>query len=270
MRKRRTADSSSEENQISPVIVPSCIKRFSYKIIDLPSSSDEEAPVQLKRMPSVHAEEYASSAVSFLLGIQSEGLTENRPQDSSPQWSSYQECLLASKPPAIDLSEWPHKIENGPMKEGLNAEFLDAHPWIDRKLTFSKIANLRGEVFALKEFIDASTIAAAWVYFLALVNKGVVNKRNRKVFAAACVVIAFKFNEEVGDDFSGRMAALMKILRGLDFKEILSVKDILRKEFCAFSELNFSLVIGSNEFAAALQDVSTSNYFKRDLDDGLK
>ena len=148
------------------------------------------------------------------------------------------------------------------MKEGINAEFADANPALPRNLTLSKIMNIREELIALASCIDRCTVAAAWIYFLALVNIGIVTKRDRKLYAAACVVIAYKVYEEIGDDFEGRLQCVLRALKGLDQKEHLGVKDILRKEFDACASLNFSLIIQSEpaEFRDILSEIDRRNF----------
>lgn len=47
-------------------------------------------------------------------------------------------------------------------------------------------------------YVDAYTIAYAWVLFEKLIYRGIVKKHNRKLLAALCVLIAFKCTEAYG------------------------------------------------------------------------
>jgi hypothetical protein len=44
--------------------------------------------------------------------------------------------------------------------------------------------------------IEACTLALGWTLYLRLILKNIVNKSNRKLYGAVCVLLAFKFNEE--------------------------------------------------------------------------
>ena len=70
----------------------------------------------------------------------------------------------------------------------------------DIQLTLSKLRSLKRELFQIgvKCQLEIATIATAYVYFEKIVLKRIVNKQNRKVVAANCLVIAAKLHDVKG------------------------------------------------------------------------
>lgn len=93
-----------------------------------------------------------------------------------------------------------------------------------------------------------------------------MTKNNRKITAAACLLLAFKFNEET--HLSHSRECLKKLLRtlGVLVAGDSAVKDILRTEFEVYSALNFTLFLpmGSYEsyfyHALSSKNLSLKNY----------
>ena len=83
------------------------------------------------------------------------------------------------------------------LKNELNEDFAESHPWIPPSLTLSKIRNLKRETLEYwkKHDLEISTLALAVVYFEKLIIRKVVIKSNRKLKFATCLLLAFKFNE---------------------------------------------------------------------------
>jgi|UPI00048FBEC3 hypothetical protein len=83
------------------------------------------------------------------------------------------------------------------LKDELNKDYRELHPWIPPSLSLSKIRNLKREVLEYwsKNDFEMSTLALAIVQFEKLVMKKLVIKRNRKLKFALCLILAFKFNE---------------------------------------------------------------------------
>lgn len=66
--------------------------------------------------------------------------------------------------PIIDLSDVPATIQNSLLKDNLNQEFKEKHPFLDHKVTLSKIVNLREEIIwkmCWNMNLEAFTIALA-------------------------------------------------------------------------------------------------------------
>eukprot|EP00943_MAST-04B_sp_MAST-4B-sp1_P001437 g1437.t1 len=83
------------------------------------------------------------------------------------------------------------------LKNELNEDFGELHPWIPPSLTLSKIRNLKRETLEYwkKQDLEISTLALAVVYFEKLIMRKLVIKSNRKLKFATCLLLAFKFNE---------------------------------------------------------------------------
>ena len=98
-----------------------------------------------------------------------------------------------------------------------------------------------GSLFAAdpRRLVQVSTIAYAVVYFEKIILKKHVNKENRKLMAAVCVMLAAKFWEPTITSES-RMHALTALL-----EESFTVpkKRLFAMEMTVFADLDFSLLL---------------------------
>eukprot|EP00754_Rhynchopus_humris_P010327 Rhum_TRINITY_DN14144_c16_g1::Rhum_TRINITY_DN14144_c16_g1_i1::g.70823::m.70823 len=131
------------------------------------------------------------------------------------------------------------------LKEDVNQQFLLTHPWIEEtglSLTGIRKAKMIMINLALKDTppIEAATVAYAVVYFEKLILKRIVTKANRKLVAAVCCVLAFKFWESDASGSSKELAGLLS-----DLVEHFDVprKRILQAEFKIYALLNFDLLV---------------------------
>ena len=163
---------------------------------------------------------------------------------------SYKHCLACSiipksNRPIINLNEYPGRIIPSPIKQSMNEEFSAVYSFLDSKLTLSKLVNLRedliSKVWKNVDF-EPMTLALGLTCFEVLLNMNLVNKKNRKLFAAVCVLIAFKFIEEHHlDEVKTKKEMLFKEFYHMDKHDLLTKKMILEAEFCVYSYLNFSV-----------------------------
>ncbi|KAM6924799.1 CDK5 and ABL1 enzyme substrate 2 [Xenentodon cancila] len=88
-------------------------------------------------------------------------------------------------------------VKPSDLKKDMNETFKEKFPHI--KLTLSKIRSLKREMRAVSEEcgLQPVTIAMAFVYFEKLVLQGRLNKQNRKLVAAACVLLAAKISSDL-------------------------------------------------------------------------
>eukprot|EP00921_Rhytidocystis_pertsovi_P008941 GHVQ01014493.1.p1 GENE.GHVQ01014493.1~~GHVQ01014493.1.p1 ORF type:complete len:420 (-),score=29.56 GHVQ01014493.1:2136-3395(-) len=129
------------------------------------------------------------------------------------------------------------------LKDQLNEQFHELHPWIHHSMTLSKLRNLKADIFSLLDHLtalDPSSVASAWVYFERLVLQRVVEKSNRKLFCFACVLLAYKFNQPCQPNI---LKSLIQALQKLDRKENLSSSEMFAAEFQVFMLLGFSLQV---------------------------
>ncbi|XP_008412633.1 CDK5 and ABL1 enzyme substrate 2-like isoform X2 [Poecilia reticulata] len=88
-------------------------------------------------------------------------------------------------------------VKPSDLKKDMNETFKEKFPHI--KLTLSKIRSLKREMRAMSEEygLQPVTIAMAFVYFEKLVLQGRLNKQNRKLVAAECVLLAAKISSDL-------------------------------------------------------------------------
>lgn len=89
---------------------------------------------------------------------------------------------------------WVHERE---LRAELNAQFRVKHPDLPETLSLSKIRKCKRLLLDVTRELDleVSTLALAVVYFESLCVKALIDKANRKLAAATCALLAFKFNE---------------------------------------------------------------------------
>ncbi|CAG9323874.1 unnamed protein product [Blepharisma stoltei] len=171
------------------------------------------------------------------------------------QRKSYRKFLNDYSPdkyPSVDLSDAPMCMPPSQMTDALNYEFQIKNPQLGAGLTLSKIVNLQYNLIQVlcKDLdIDVWTLAMAFRYFHRLLCVGVVTRQNRKLVAYTCVVLAYKFNEEIHLNLSKlRLQVLVRAMCDLDKKNNLKPSDIFEYEFEAYRKLRFNLNCDASEF----------------------
>lgn len=157
----------------------------------------------------------------------------------------------------IDVSEYPGRIYSGSGKDKLNNEFCALHSHLESKLTLSKLSNLREDlIFGVWQEcnFDIVTLAVGFTLFDRLLDMNLVNKINRKLYAAVCVLIAFKFIEETHlEEVKEKKNELMKKFYHMDKRDLLTSQLILEAEFSVYAYLNFSVHLEFEEFKGNLE-----------------
>ena len=151
-------------------------------------------------------------------------------------------------------------VKRSNLKDEINAQFRELHPWLPTSMSLSKIRTLKRESLEQwkKNDLELSTLALGIVYFERLVIKTLVMKTNRKLKFAACLFIAFKFNVgELRRDFMTTddeiiessdlgvtsPAAMQRVLESIEKSLLISRKDLFKIELQVFAELDFNLSI---------------------------
>ena len=180
---------------------------------------------------------------------------------------SYQHCLQITEflpypdRPWINLSEYPGRVIPSPIKDQMNIEFRELHPYLDTKLTLSQIVNLREDLIAqvckAGDF-DPVTLAIGFTCFDRLLNMNLVNKTNRKLYASVCVLLAFKFTEKTNlDEYKSSQKKLLDYLYHMDKHDLLTTRMIFETEFSVYSYLNFSMHLTYEEIRNHLEYIKS-------------
>ncbi|CAN0321720.1 unnamed protein product [Ectocarpus sp. 12 AP-2014] len=125
------------------------------------------------------------------------------------------------------------------LKDELNARFREEHPMLPPSLTLSKIRSVKRQALlgCYRAGMEVSTVALACIYFERLCLAGVVTKPNRRLAMAACLAIAYKFNEAMLEGVS-KLPALWAFI---DQEWQVNKKRVLEAEFGVLVQLSFDL-----------------------------
>ncbi|KAF7663589.1 hypothetical protein LDENG_00206030 [Lucifuga dentata] len=123
------------------------------------------------------------------------------------------------------------------LKKDMNETFKEKFPHI--KLTFSKIRSLKREMRAVSEEsgLQPVTIAMAFVYFEKLVLQGRLNKQNRKLVAAACVLLAAKISSDL------RKLEVKQLIDKLEERFRINRRELIPLEFPVLVALEMGLYL---------------------------
>ena len=177
---------------------------------------------------------------------------------------SYKSCIDSQSPHTvkysfINLNDYPSYIKNSPIKDQLNSEFRRENPFLDHKLTLSKLVNLREDLIqkVCKECeVEACTLAIAFSCFDTLLKMNLITKNNRKLYAGVCVLLAFKFNEETHlEEAKQKKQQLMRALYEADKYDMLTPHYLHSAEFEVYFYLGFNLHLKLEMFQENFQHI---------------
>ncbi|TSP68469.1 CDK5 and ABL1 enzyme substrate 2 [Bagarius yarrelli] len=145
--------------------------------------------------------------------------------------SSYPPSRLNSTTTVIEY------VKPSDLKKDMNETFREKFPHI--KLTLSKIRSLKREMHTVgEEFaLQPVTIAMAFAYFEKLVLQGRLNKHNRKLVAAACLLLAAK----ISSDF--KKQEVKQLIDKLEERFRLNRRDLIAFEFTILVALEMALYL---------------------------
>uniref|UniRef100_A0A3Q1JIA5 Cyclin-like domain-containing protein n=1 Tax=Anabas testudineus TaxID=64144 RepID=A0A3Q1JIA5_ANATE len=176
-------------------------------------------------------------------------LTNNVAQDP------YTEEVAEYDPNLLSDPQWPcgrHKrvlifasyvttvieyVKPSDLKKDMNETFKEKFPHI--KLTLSKIRSLKREMRAVSEEcgLQPVTISMAFVYFEKLVLQGRLNKQNRKLVAAACVLLAAKISSDL------RKPEVKQLIDKLEERFRINRRELIPLEFQVLVALEMGLYL---------------------------
>ncbi|XP_071401958.1 CDK5 and ABL1 enzyme substrate 2 [Centroberyx affinis] len=128
-------------------------------------------------------------------------------------------------------------VKPSDLKKDMNETFKEKFPHI--KLTLSKIRSLKREMRAVSEEcgLQPVTIAMAFVYFEKLVLQGRLNKQNRKLVAAACVLLAAKISSDL------RKPEVRQLIDKLEERFRINGRELIPLEFPVLVALEMGLYL---------------------------
>ncbi|XP_031422126.1 CDK5 and ABL1 enzyme substrate 2 [Clupea harengus] len=128
-------------------------------------------------------------------------------------------------------------VKPSDLKKDMNETFKEKFPHI--KLTLSKIRSLKREMRTMGEEsnLQPVTVAMAFVYFEKLVLQGRLNKQNRKLVAATCVLLAAKISSDL------RKQEVKHLIDKLEERFRIGRRELISFEFSALVALEMALYL---------------------------
>ncbi|KAM6981737.1 CDK5 and ABL1 enzyme substrate 2-like isoform 1-T1 [Tautogolabrus adspersus] len=128
-------------------------------------------------------------------------------------------------------------VKPSDLKKDMNETFKEKFPHI--KLTLSKIRSLKRDMRAVSEEfgLQPVTTAMSFVYFEKLVLQGRLNKQNRKLVAAACVLLAAKISSDL------RKPEVKQLIDKLEERFRINRRELIPLEFPVLVALEMGLYL---------------------------
>ncbi|KAM3618283.1 uncharacterized protein V6R79_018533 [Siganus canaliculatus] len=128
-------------------------------------------------------------------------------------------------------------VKPSDLKKDMNETFKEKFPHI--KLTLSKIRSLKREMRVVGEDcgLQPVTIAMAFVYFEKLVLQGRLNKQNRKLVSAACLLLAAKISSDL------KKQEVKHLIDKLEERFRISRRELISFEFTILVALEMALYL---------------------------
>ncbi|KAL6119537.1 cables2 [Pungitius sinensis] len=175
-----------------------------------------------------------NSTVGLDLGL--EDVTDYDPNLlSDPQWpcGKHKRVLIF----ASYMTTVIEYVKPSDLKKDMNETFKEKFPHI--KLTLSKIRSLKREMRVVGEDcgMQPVTMAMALVYFEKLVLQGRLNKQNRKLVSAACILLAAKISSDL------KKQEVKHLIDKLEERFRISRRELISFEFTILVALEMALYL---------------------------
>ncbi|XP_051911079.1 CDK5 and ABL1 enzyme substrate 2-like [Hippocampus zosterae] len=175
-----------------------------------------------------------NAAVGLDLGA--EDVSEYDPNVlSDPQWpcGKHKRVLIF----ASYMTTVIEYVKPSDLKKDMNETFKEKFPHI--KLTLSKIRSLKREMRSVGEDcgLQPATMAMAFVYFEKLVLQGRLNKHNRKLVSAACILLAAKISSDL------RKQEVVQLIDKLEERFRIGRRELISFEFTILVALEMALYL---------------------------
>ncbi|KAK1899313.1 CDK5 and ABL1 enzyme substrate 2, partial [Dissostichus eleginoides] len=154
---------------------------------------------------------------------------------SDPQWpcGKHKRVLIF----ASYMTTVIEYVKPSDLKKDMNETFKEKYPHI--KLTLSKIRSLKREMRVVGEDcgLQPVTIAMSFVYFEKLVLQGRLNKQNRKLVSAACLLLAAKISSDL------KKQEVKHLIDKLEERFRISRRELITFEFTILVALEMALYL---------------------------
>ncbi|KAL6482725.1 hypothetical protein MHYP_G00075970 [Metynnis hypsauchen] len=192
-----------------------------------------QMPYSRNSIPCSYPPSRLNSTVGFDLGLDDAEYDPNLLSD--PQWpcGKHKRVLIF----ASYMTTVIEYVKPSDLKKDMNETFKDKFPHI--KLTLSKIRSLKREMSIVGEecSLQPVTIAMAFAYFEKLVLQGHLNKQNRKLVAAACLLLAAKISSDL------KKQEVKQLIDKLEERFRISRRELISVEFTVLVALEMALYL---------------------------
>ncbi|XP_073679473.1 CDK5 and ABL1 enzyme substrate 2 [Garra rufa] len=190
-------------------------------------------PYSRNSIPCSYPPSRLNSTVGLDLGVEDTDYDPNMLSD--PRWpcGKHKRVLIF----ASYMTTVIEYVKPSDLKKDMNETFKEKFPHI--KLTLSKIRSLKREIRSVGEesSLQPVTIAMAFVYFEKLVLQGRLNKQNRKLVAAACVLLAAKISSDL------KKQEVKQLIDKLEERFRISRRELIAFEFTILVALEMALYL---------------------------
>ncbi|XP_035378147.1 CDK5 and ABL1 enzyme substrate 2-like [Electrophorus electricus] len=154
---------------------------------------------------------------------------------SDPQWpcGKHKRVLIF----ASYMTTVIEYVKPSDLKKDMNETFKEKFPHI--KLTLTKIRSLKREMREAGEEcgLQPASVAVAFAYFEKLVLQGRLSKANRKLVAAACLLLAAKISSDL------RKQEVKQLIDKLEERFRISRRELISFEFTVLVALEMALYL---------------------------
>ncbi|XP_028667500.1 CDK5 and ABL1 enzyme substrate 2 [Erpetoichthys calabaricus] len=154
---------------------------------------------------------------------------------SDPQWpcGKHKRVLIF----ASYMTTIIEYVKPSDLKKDMNETFKEKFPHI--KLTLSKIRSLKEDMWNVADECELQpvTVAMAYVYFEKLVLQGRLNKQNRKLSAAACVLLAAKISSDL------KKQEVRQLIDKLEERFRINRRELIQFEFTVLVAMEMALYL---------------------------
>eukprot|EP00730_Choanoeca_flexa_P016124 TRINITY_DN7558_c0_g1_i1.p1 TRINITY_DN7558_c0_g1~~TRINITY_DN7558_c0_g1_i1.p1 ORF type:complete len:431 (+),score=73.77 TRINITY_DN7558_c0_g1_i1:123-1415(+) len=157
--------------------------------------------------------------------------------------------------PSYRVSLTQH-VEPSLLKKELNARFKERYPSIE--LSLSKLRSLKQDMVEIGKIclLNLSTVAMAQLHYDRVVMAELVTKDTRKLLAACCLILAFKFDASSKPSLTKRHLA--QVFKAIEEKWRVDSEDIISTEMDVYAALKFHLHVELNDLSRYLQQLEDS------------